>query len=166
MNYRCTQINQSRNLVYFCLQNKSAEDLVILNWEYPYDNGLTTYFTLQRNGELIFEANDAQARVDSFIDLTGIPGFEYTYTLEVFRYNGDDIDSEVGTLSTVYPMLTPISGWDYDLNGLLQVGTNEEVNPTITFDWGAYNHASQNFDGYRIFRNNILRCKSIIGQCA
>jgi len=149
-------ISDNTLLDTFQLQNKAAEDLVILNWEYTYDNSQTTYFTLKRNGALIFEGNDATAKVDSFVDLSGVPGFAYTYALEAFRYEEDEINREVLTTSTTYPMLTPISGWDYDLGGQLQVSTNEQVNPTITFDWSAYSHASQNFDGYRIFRNNIL----------
>ncbi|MFT4535889.1 MAG: hypothetical protein ACI9P5_003259 [Saprospiraceae bacterium] len=135
---------------------KEAEDLVIIHWDYDYQLNDTTYLTVQRNGELIFEAHDAEGRIDSLIDMSGVPGFNYTYTLEVFRYIGEDVINEIQSIQSVYPLLTPLAGWDYGLAGQFQSSSNEQVDPTILFDWNNYNHPSQNFDGYRIFRNNLL----------
>ncbi|MDF1695739.1 MAG: hypothetical protein P1U56_07915 [Saprospiraceae bacterium] len=138
------------------IQTKTNEDLVVLNWQYVPSGSMTTYFTIQRNGELIFEGNDALNVIDSFVDYSGVPGFNYNYTLELFRFEGNEIKSDVHSKSATYPQLTPLSGWDYNLEGQYQFSTNQNVDPSILFDWSNYNHPSENFDGFRIFRNNIL----------
>ena len=133
-----------------------SQDLVVIHWDYDFLNNETTHFILKRNGELIFEGNDAGGKVTHFTDFSGVPGITYTYALDIFRYGVNQVDHEFNSISARYPDLTPIFGFEYVLDGQEQFSIGEMVDPKITFDWSNENHPSQNFDGFRIFRNNIL----------
>ncbi len=136
---------------------REPQDLVVIDWDYTYDAGIVTSFTLKRNGELIFEGNDTAGKLDSFVDRTGVPGFSYVYALEAFTYaSGVDINSEIREVSATYPELSPVTSFEVTFDSQTQNNTGELVDPKVIFNWSNIPFLSENFDGFRVFRNNIL----------
>jgi len=62
--------------------------LVDINWDYSYPMSSPVTFFLYRDGNLIFEGSDANGKVSTFRDLTGVPNNEYKYTLQAYALEG------------------------------------------------------------------------------
>jgi len=149
-------VNPAEILDTLKADERILQNFVVLDWEYTYDMSETTHFSLKRNGELIFEGNDSAGKIDSFVDLTGVPGFTYVYSLEAFTYDNDDINTQMKTASAEYPQISPITNFEVTFDSQTQNSTGELVDPKVILNWANTPYLSENFDGFRIFRNNIL----------
>ncbi len=134
----------------------AQEDYVKIDWHYSYDSADTLFFNLYREGELLFSESDAQGAINTYNDFSGVPGQNYTYTLQAYRLVGDSTFLEEFTQDILYPELTPVQGLAVFAGS--EAGDGGEIpdhNPRNYLNWFDINHPSQNFDGFRIFRNGI-----------
>lgn len=127
-----------------------SEDLVDLSWNYTYNANDTIYFKIYREGDVIFETNDASGKVDAFVDSTGVPGLLYTYTLEAFRFDPSTVTNHTLSVDVEFPVQTPLIDFD------VVTGNSANPDPRLYFTWGTTPHPSLNYDGYRIFQNGNL----------
>lgn len=146
-----TIINSTQLVNSFMGQPMEQEDFVDFNWTYSYSAADTIYFKLFREGDVIFDSNDANGAITSFEDLTGVPGLLYTYRLEAYKINTlGDVFTQTFEQDIVFPEITPLVGFN------MTTGDAQNPDPRIYFTWGNTPHPSLNFDGYRIFRNDLL----------
>ena len=129
------------------------EDIMSLDWTYTYDATDTLFFNLYRNGNLIFSDTDVDGAINNFEDFGGVPDSSYVYILQVTNDEGvEKLSQEIEVIVT-YPSVTPISDWSFTIGE--DGSIDQEKDPNIYFDWSASNHPSQNFEGFRIYRDDI-----------
>jgi len=132
----------------------TGEDKVGVTWDYTYSNTDTLFFSLYRDGELLLYENDADGKIDSYLDVSGFPNTNYIYTLQVAQKQTAEIDFQTLKDTIDYPAVNPISGFDYVLGDPSATADVQAVDPQIFFSWNA--NAAQNISGYRIFEGTRL----------
>ena len=126
---------------------KTTEDHVQLLWDYtPPLTGEDTFFKIYRK-EL--QAPDSTlialiANQGQYLDLTGIPSTTYIYTVAAYVQQEDTISTIVSSDTIVYPQVATIA------SSSIIVNTNLG---TVGFSWS---HTSDNFTGFRIYREGEL----------
>ncbi|MFK7935609.1 MAG: hypothetical protein AB8G22_18990, partial [Saprospiraceae bacterium] len=122
-----------------------GQDVISLDWDYNQIAGDTTFFNVYRESSLIARLNDANGKVTTYVDMTGVPGRDYNYRLVMYRVNeatGSVVQTAVFA-NAIYPVVAPPS------NVSVSVQNNAG---TVTLNWGP-GHSSSNFAGFRIYRN-------------
>jgi len=134
--------------------------LVDINWDYSYPMSSPVTFFLYRDGNLIFEGSDANGKVSTFRDLTGVPNNEYKYTLQAYAEDGTATMFQSDFATQTYPVIPALSGFDYVLGEYTYegIGGISLHNSTIGFRYENTNYSenSINADGLRFFRNGRL----------
>ncbi|MBL7791419.1 MAG: PKD domain-containing protein [Saprospiraceae bacterium] len=147
-NFTSAQVLQPGNDV-ITLSNfvaTTGPDKLTFSWSYT-STGDTTYFQLYKEKKLIGIIDDASSTTMELIDYGGEPEFFYEYELKAYTFGINTVTTVTFKDTIKFPQMTaPIN---------VAVVNNFDVNSmellTVTWD-----HLSENFDGFRIYRNGVF----------
>ena len=125
------------------IQPEAALDRINMTWTYTKpDNADTVYFRVYRDGQRIAFLNDSQGNLNSFADLSGIPGKTHNYEVKAYiKMDAQNVIELAQADSGTYP--------DMALPQL--IATADPTNGTVGLNWA---HTSDNFDHFIILRDN------------
>ncbi|MEQ8704664.1 MAG: PKD domain-containing protein [Phaeodactylibacter sp.] len=128
------------------LTSDGGEDILTFSWDY-FSDADTTHFQLYRYGTLIGIEDDADGVPGSITDRTGKPEHFYVYELRAYSIQNDSF-TLVSVKDTVqFPKVTAPQ------NLIIQDDFNSETEGVLTLSW---THASNNYDGFQVYRNDSL----------
>ena len=136
--------NQVMLIDTFFPEVDATNDRIKLKWGYTYNPNDTIFFNVFRGGNLIGQLSDAEGKIDSLVDLNGIPGQNYLYTLQAFTADQNMFDVQELFFNEVFPQIEPPTN----------VVVQSKVDPRVTLSWDL--HPSSNIAGYKIYRDDIL----------
>ena len=121
-----------------------GQDMIQLNWN--YSSADTTWFKIYRNSQLISILCDTNtAIINSYNDLTGIPGTNYNYQVMAYVYDADTVVTESsGSSMATLSQISPVS---------LLTATANSLAGTVSLDW---THTSDNIDGFLLIPERYL----------
>ncbi|MCR9099464.1 MAG: PKD domain-containing protein [bacterium] len=124
-------------------------DELTFEWEYQTSGNLrdTIHFQLFREGQLIDITDDQQPAPRQLMDETGSGGYIYQYRIVAYGFKGDSLVSDSRIILDTMPVVEP----PYNLVGEVDFDTNSDNVMTLRWD-----HDSENFDGFRLYRDNML----------
>ncbi|HQU58607.1 MAG TPA: hypothetical protein PLU64_05405, partial [Saprospiraceae bacterium] len=131
-----------------------AIDKLDFTWNY-FSTADTTHFQLYREGTLIAITDDAIAPPTGLTDLTGKPGYYYAYELRAYAVRHDSIRLVSVKDTVLFPEV------EKPTNLAIQDNFDNNSMGVLTLTW---DHASDNFSGFRIYRNGVLL--EILGPAA
>lgn len=121
-------------------------DRLNFTWNY-FSTADTTHFQLYREGTLVAIGDDATAPPAGLSDLTGKPNYYYAYELRAYAIRNDSI-ALVSVKDTVqFPAV------EKPTNLAIQDNFDSNSMGVLTLSW---DHSSDNFSGFRIYRDNVL----------
>ena len=125
-------------------------DNIQLDWDYERPaSGEPVYFKISRkttnetNTTLVALVTDDGVSPDQYRDLSGIPGTDYTYTVEAYIQQSDTVSQISLNGNAIYPQAA-VASITATANGTLG---------TINLDWA---HTSENFTGFNLYRDSLL----------
>ena len=125
-------------------------DYIQLDWDYARPvSGETVHFKIFRKitGEtgstLIALITDDGASPDQYRDLGGLPGTDYTYTVEAYVQQGDNVSQVSLEGNAIYPQAEVAS----------ITATANTTLGTVGLGWS---HTSENFTGFNLYRDSAL----------
>lgn len=121
-------------------------DILTLSWSFT-STGDTTYFQLYRENKLIGIIDNSTGSAMQLVDRTGEPEFYYKYELKAYTLGINTVNTASIKDTFQFPGMTAPTN--------VAVTNNYDVNSmgvlTVTWD-----HASDNFDGFRIYRDTVF----------
>lgn len=126
----------------FNTSRETTADRVKLSWNYNSTD--TVYFALIRNGALqniSFAKGNGSA---TWYDTTGLPGYNYEYTLVGYRLKGTKYAKQQFTKFDSFPRLFPVPTF---------AATPVSSLGVTSLNW---QHSSSNFENYEVYRNSTL----------
>ena len=122
-------------------------DELAFDWDFTTSGDLddTLHFQLQREGGLIDITDNQQ--LFELQDLSGSSGYNYQYRVIAYGFKEDSLVTGEFVLMDTMPFTTP----PFDLIGT--VGFDDSSDNVMTLSW---QHNSDNFDGFRLYRGPEL----------
>ncbi|MEQ8704663.1 MAG: PKD domain-containing protein [Phaeodactylibacter sp.] len=124
-------------------------DELSFQWDYQTSDNLrdTIHFQLFRESQLIDFTDDQQSQPFTLMDESGSAGYIYQYRVVAYGFKGDSLVSGSKMLFDTMPAVES----PYNLVG--QVGIDANSDNVMALSW---DHDSENFDGFRLYRDNEL----------
>jgi hypothetical protein len=124
-------------------------DELTFDWDYTSSGNLrdTIHFQLFRESQLIDIADDQLTSPLQLMDENGSGGYIYQYRVVAYGFKGDSLVSDSRTLLDTMPVIEP----PFNLIGEVDFDVNSDNVMTLRWD-----HGSENFDGFRLYRDNML----------
>lgn len=124
-----------------------GSDILDISWNYTITTPDTVFFQLYREGQLVGIIDDAAGAAMQLTDRTAEPNYFYKYEIRAYALNGDSVITASVKDTFQFPVVTPPTNVnvveDFDVNSM----------GVLTVTW---EHSSNNFDGFRIYRNGIF----------
>lgn len=125
------------------LSSAAGLDILTLNWNYNRSD--TTWFQIFRNDTLVEIINDGGAQRNSYNDISGRPGVNYSYKVVAYRRKSDSLLTHTAGANFNYPAVSPVQQARFS-------ATPRVNEASVDISWG---HSSVNFDGYRLVRDGV-----------
>lgn len=124
-------------------------DEIVFDWDFQVTGQLrdTIHFQLFRENQLIDFTDDQQPPPVELKDRSGSAGYIYEYRVVAYGFKEDSLVTGSKMLFDTMPDVES----PYNLIG--QVGPDNQSDNVMTLLW---NHDSDNFDGFRLYRENEL----------
>lgn len=124
-------------------------DELAFEWEYRASDNLrdTIHFQLFRESQLVDITDDLQPAPRQLVDENGSGGYIYQYRVVVYGFKGDSLVSDSRIILDTMPEVEA----PYNLTG--EIDYDASSDNVMTLRW---NHDSENFDGFRLYRDNLL----------
>jgi hypothetical protein len=137
------------SIVIDTVVSRAGIDELSFEWAYQTSGNLrdTIHFQLFRESQLIDFTDDQQPQPFTLMDEDGSAGYIYQYRVVAYGFKGDSLVSGSKMLFDTMPVVEP----PYNLIG--QVGIDANSDNVMALSW---DHDSENFDGFRLYRDNEL----------
>lgn len=141
-------ISLAASLTIDTVETEARIDELAFTWTHSQmgDLGDTLYFQLYREGELLTITDDAQAPPLELLDRSAAPNYIYQYRVVAYGFKEDSL------VRATYMLFDTMPGAEQPYDFIAVNNFDAQSNNTITLAW---NHDSDNFDGFRLYRDGL-----------